>query len=112
MQVDIEKTEKRCLMDELKNILETIPSMGLWVYILVINIVTFCAFAADKVKAMTDAWRISEKTLLTLSVMGGAAGGWLAMQLCRHKTQTPIFKFGMPVIVIIHIVILTKFFMI
>lgn len=94
------------------DILTFIETHGIWSYIAFINILTFCAFAVDKVKAITNTWRISEKTLLTLSVLGGATGGWLAMQICRHKTKTPVFKFGMPVIVLVQIVIFTKFFMI
>ena len=96
-------------MEEIKNISEIISSVGIWGYLAVINLVTFCAFAVDKLKAMADAWRISEKTLLTLSVLGGAVGGWIAMQLCRHKTKTPIFKYGLPVIIIVHIIIIKLF---
>ncbi len=92
------------------DILGIIETNGIWVYLIFINLITFCAFAVDKVKAMTDAWRISEKTLLTLSILGGALGGWLAMEICRHKTKTPVFKYGMPIIIVIHIVLLTRFF--
>ncbi len=96
-------------MEEIKNILEIISSVGILGYLTVINFITFCAFAVDKLKAMTDAWRISEKTLLTLSVLGGAVGGWIAMQLCRHKTKTPVFKYGLPVMIIVHIIIIKLF---
>lgn len=77
------------------------------VVFLIINAVTFVVFAADKLFAKTGTYRISEKTLLLFSVFGGALGGIAAMQLCRHKTRKPIFKFGLPVMVVIHFLIFT-----
>lgn len=56
-------------------------------YAAVINLVTFVLYAADKRKAVKGKWRISEKTLLTLSVLGGGIGGLAAMELIRHKTK-------------------------
>ena len=62
-----------------------------WKYYLValatISFLTFLLYALDKEKAKRSAWRISEKTLLLLSFFGGAAGGYLAMNLVRHKTK-------------------------
>ena len=65
------------------------------VYLAVINIISFCLFAFDKLKAISNGWRISEKALLSVSAIGGAPGGLLAMKLCRHKTKKPLFKYGM-----------------
>ena len=53
----------------------------------VMSLVTFCTYAADKIKAKNGAWRIPEKVLLLLSFFGGGIGGYLAMQLVRHKTR-------------------------
>lgn len=53
----------------------------------VISVVTFSLYALDKGRARRGAWRISEKALLTLSFLGGACGGVLAMFLIRHKTK-------------------------
>ena len=38
----------------------------LWYYLLAINLITFIAFAVDKVKAIKQQWRIRELTLLCL----------------------------------------------
>jgi uncharacterized membrane protein YsdA (DUF1294 family) len=69
----------------------------LWKYYLValatISFLTFLLYALDKEKAKRSAWRISEKTLLLLSFFGGAAGGYLAMNLVRHKTKKWHFHF-------------------
>lgn len=55
--------------------------------LLVLSIITFFVYLADKKKAKKGAWRISEKTLLTLSFFGGAVGGFAAMYTARHKTK-------------------------
>ena len=55
-------------------------------YLLLLSIVTFIAYFADKQKAKKGSWRTPEKTLLLLSFFGGAFGGFAAMQIFRHKT--------------------------
>jgi Predicted membrane protein len=72
-------------------------------YLIIINVVTFIAFAIDKWKAVHDKWRISEATLMGLSFVGGAAGGLAAMYICRHKTKTPKFSIGVPLILVIEV---------
>lgn len=54
---------------------------------LAVSVVTFGAYGIDKVKAMSGAWRIPEKVLLLLSLLGGGVGGFLGMQLFHHKTR-------------------------
>ena len=53
----------------------------------VMSLVTFFMYGIDKFKAQKGKWRISEKALLLSSFIGGAVGGFLAMQLFRHKTK-------------------------
>lgn len=52
-----------------------------------VSIVTFGMYMVDKIKAMSGAWRISEKALLIASVIGGAVGGYVAMFLAWHKVR-------------------------
>ena len=56
-------------------------------YLVGVSLVAFFAYVIDKGKAKRGAWRIPEKVLLTLSLIGGATGGYVAMNLVRHKTQ-------------------------
>jgi len=56
-------------------------------YLLLLGLITFLFYAADKRRAKRGAWRVPEKTLLLLSLVGGAFGGFLAMRLCHHKTR-------------------------
>ena len=69
----------------------------LWKYYLValatVSFLAFLLYVLDKEKAKRNAWRISEKTLLLLSFFGGAAGGYLAMNMVRHKTRKWYFHF-------------------
>lgn len=57
------------------------------IYLAAMSVVTFILFGADKRKAKAHKWRIPEKTLLGLSLLGGFAGGFLGMEFFRHKTK-------------------------
>lgn len=74
----------------------------LYLYILLINIITFGVFALDKKKAKKKQWRIPESTLLLLSLIGGSLGGLLAMKIVKHKTQKIKFVIGVPFLLIVN----------
>lgn len=76
------------------------------IYIAVISIITFAVFGIDKLKAIKDKWRIPEKVLFLLSIIGGSVGALLGMYTFRHKTKKPAFKFGIPAILTVQIVII------
>ena len=75
-------------------------------YLIVINIVTFLVYGIDKWKAKQGSWRLSEATLLILAVIGGSIGALLGMKVWRHKTQHKKFKYGLPLILIIQIILI------
>lgn len=56
-------------------------------YLVLLSIITFIAYGADKRKAKKGAYRTKEKTLLLLSFFGGAFGGYPAMLIFCHKTK-------------------------
>lgn len=56
-------------------------------YLILLSIITFIAYGADKKKAKDGKYRTKEKTLLLLSFFGGAFGGYPAMLIFRHKTK-------------------------
>ena len=70
-------------------------------YLAIINIITFLLFMSDKKRAIRRQWRVPEILLLSLSAIGGSLGGYLSMQIFRHKTKTAIFKVGMPILIIL-----------
>lgn len=75
------------------------------VWLIFINIFTFAAYALDKYKAVHHAWRIPERTLILLAVIGGSVGALLAMYTVRHKTKHNKFRIGVPAILIVQIVL-------
>ena len=75
-------------------------------YLIVINIVTFLVYGIDKWEAKQGSWRISEATLLILAVIGGSIGALLGMKVWRHKTMHKKFKYGLPLILIIQIILI------
>ena len=77
---------------------------GIILYLVVINVVAFLAFGLDKLKAKADAWRIPEKTLLGLAIIGGSVGAILGMRTFRHKTRHKQFSVGLPVILALQLI--------
>lgn len=63
----------------------------LLLYILGINGVTYLAFWIDKERSREGRYRIAERTLLLLALMGGSPAGLLAQRRLRHKTQKQPF---------------------
>jgi uncharacterized membrane protein YsdA (DUF1294 family) len=61
-------------------------------YLAVINLATFAAFALDKRAAERRAWRIPEARLLTLAAFGGSPAALIAQQTLRHKTRKEPFR--------------------
>ena len=76
-------------------------------YLLAVNIATFLLYGVDKYKAKKNKWRISEATLLTMAAIGGSIGAWAGMRLWHHKTMHKKFKYGIPVIIIMQIALVT-----
>ncbi len=62
-------------------------------YLAAMSVVTGCLYAADKRKAVKGARRIPEKVLLLMSFLGGAVGGFVTMQIVRHKTKAEHWYF-------------------
>ena len=71
----------------------------LW-YLAAVNVVTFTVYGIDKRKARRGAWRIPEKTLFLLPLLGGSVGALLGMKVFRHKTKHWYFVWGVPAILL------------
>lgn len=63
----------------------------------------------DKKRAIRGAWRIPEASLFIVALLGGSIGSILGMQHFRHKTKHWYFKYGMPAILILQIVLVFVF---
>lgn len=73
------------------------------VYFIIINFLTFAYFGFDKLKAEMHHHRTREITLWILCLIGGSAGGLLAMHLFRHKTQKQSFQAMLAIILALQI---------
>lgn len=61
-------------------------------YFLLVNVWLFILMGIDKKRAKRNQWRIAEKSLLLLGLVGGGLGGLVGMELYRHKTKQVKFK--------------------
>ena len=64
----------------------------------------------DKKRARKHEYRISEKTLWTLAIIGGGTGAFLGMVRFRHKTKHSSFRFGFSLLMIIQLVLLAVYY--
>ncbi len=76
------------------------------IYLVVMNIIGFAIMGIDKSKAKRGAWRIPEKTLFLIAILGGSIGSLLGMKQFRHKTKHKSFTIGMPAILIVQAAII------
>lgn len=80
------------------------------IWLLLINVITFLVFGLDKWKARRKeknekVRRVPERTLLLLAALGGSVGALLAMKAFRHKTLHKAFRFGVPLILALQIMV-------
>ena len=70
------------------------------------NLLAFGAMGADKRRARLGRWRIRERTLFLLALLGGGAGAVLGMRVFHHKTRHWYFRVGMPVILALQLAVI------
>lgn len=76
------------------------------IYSVIINFVSFAAFAVDKINACEGRSRIRIITLLGIAFAGGSIGAILGMYIFRHKTRVDYFTVGVPLIMIMQTVVI------
>ena len=76
------------------------------VYFVIINIISVILTVADKSKAKKHKRRISEKSLMILSILGGGIGMYITMVSIHHKTKHNNFMIGIPLIISIELVLI------
>lgn len=77
----------------------------LFIYLAIINAISFLLMLVDKYKAKKNLWRIPERTLMGFAAIGGSLGALAGMYLVRHKTKHLKFTVGIPVILFLHVLI-------
>lgn len=74
-------------------------------YLLLINLTTFAAMKCDKRRAEKGLWRIPEKNLFLLAILGGGLGGIAGMRLFHHKTKHKRFTIGFSCLLLLQCVL-------
>jgi uncharacterized membrane protein YsdA (DUF1294 family) len=72
-------------------------------WLLLINVLAVALTISDKKRARRHQWRIPERTLLLVSVLGGSPAMLVTMLRIRHKTKHPRFMVGIPLIILLQL---------
>ena len=75
-------------------------------YLIIINIITFIIFGLDKLLAVLNKNRISERVLLYLSIIGGCFLFFFSMFIFKHKIRKKKFYIVNIIFIIIYLVII------
>ena len=78
-------------------------------YLVLVNAAALALMLVDKQKARRGVWRISERSLIGIALIGGSIGAIAGMYLFRHKTRHLKFSLGLPLILAVQIVFLLCF---
>ena len=74
-------------------------------YLAIINLIALVIFAMDKHKARKRKRRIPEIQLMLAALIGGSIGAIIGMKMFHHKTKHNKFRFGLPLILLLHLAI-------
>ncbi|MGU3377024.1 DUF1294 domain-containing protein [Chryseobacterium sp. M5A1_1a] len=77
--------------------------------LLIINVISFIVFGLDKRLAIQNKRRISENTLLGISLLGGIIGAASGMVIFNHKVSKKSFLMKFIIVVLIDLVLLYRF---
>lgn len=73
------------------------------IYLILVNLLGFFIMGNDKRRAKKQLWRIPEKNLFLIALIGGSLGTNLGMKFFRHKTKHWYFIVGMPLIFVLQV---------
>jgi uncharacterized membrane protein YsdA (DUF1294 family) len=77
----------------------------LYAHLIIINAAGLLFMLIDKRRAQRNLWRIPERTLMAVALLGGSFGMLLGMNLFRHKTKHDKFRIGIPIILSVQILL-------
>ncbi|WP_313384271.1 DUF1294 domain-containing protein [Chishuiella sp.] len=82
----------------------------MYLYLFIINFISFILFGIDKYLAKNKKNRIPENTLFLFSLLGGSLGSILSMIIFHHKTKKTSFKLKMFFVLLIQLLIVYCYF--
>ena len=90
-------------------IIQYLTIKNILIYLFAINLIGFFVMWLDKYKAKKGYWRVSEGTLIIITLLGGGIGTITGMYKFRHKTKKLKFTIGLPTILIAEILFIIYF---
>lgn len=77
-------------------------------WLVLVSLVAFLLFRKDKNMAKNNGneVRIKEKTLLSITAIGGAFGAFIGRKVCHHKTDKKYFSFVIYLSILVEVVAL------
>ncbi len=75
-------------------------------YFILISLLSIIVTIIDKINSINRKWRVSERSLLLLAIIGGAVAMYSVMRIIRHKTLHNKFMLGLPIIIILQIILI------
>lgn len=95
--------------EDFQNIINVLGVKNIILYFVIINLLGFVIMFADKKKAEKGKWRVPEKTLFIITLLGGGIGTNIGMYKFRHKTKKARFYIGFPTILVIEVILIVYF---
>lgn len=77
------------------------------IWLVIISVFSSIITVYDKIAAKAKTRRIPEKVLLLTGLSGGAVAMFVTMLIIHHKTRHAKFMLGLPIIILIHIIIIS-----
>ncbi len=102
--ITLDESDYRCIMSYIKH-MRVAMLKYFALYFIIINIIAYLVMWRDKRHAIKNQWRTPEKTLFTFALLGGFLGIYSAMNTFRHKTKKWYFKYGIPIIGIVYLIL-------
>lgn len=76
-------------------------------YVIIINVIAYIVMWYDKYQAINKRQRISENKLFLLAILLGSIGIFAGMKApIYHKAAKPIFKIGIPLLIVLNAVVI------
>ncbi|MBR4308336.1 MAG: DUF1294 domain-containing protein [Oscillospiraceae bacterium] len=74
-----------------------------YLYLGLINVLTFVLMWMDRRRAYSGRWRIPEWILLGSNILGGCFAGYASMHLLHHKTRKAKFTITIPILMVVYV---------
>ncbi|HPF15083.1 MAG: DUF1294 domain-containing protein [Planctomycetes bacterium] len=82
-----------------------LPGSRLFAWLVGANASAFAIWALDKHQARKGGWRVPERALHTMAVLGAAPASLAAMSILRHKTQKRFFTTFYSILLVLQLAI-------